>query len=93
MAGPPSPLVPAFPVPATVVITPAASTLRTRWFPHRAEATYELVEADGRGGWRSEHWTATIQFQFVEVTNPEFALVNPIGLVISYLRLERAIGS
>ena len=34
-----------------------------------------------------------MQFQFVEVTNPEFALVNPIGLVITYLRLERAIGS
>ena len=60
--------------------------------PHRAEATYELVEADGRGGWRTSHWTATLQFQFVEVTNPEFALVNPIGLVVTYLRLERAIG-
>ena len=60
--------------------------------PHRAEATYELVEADGRGGWRTTHWTATMQFEFVEVTNPEFALVNPIGLVISYLRLEQAVG-
>lgn len=61
--------------------------------PHRAEATYELVSPDGRGGWTQESWTATIQFQFVEVTNPEFALVNPIGLVVTYLRLERAIGS
>lgn len=61
--------------------------------PHRAEATYELIEADGRGGWRTTFWTATMQFQFVEVTNPEFALVNPIGLVITYLRLERAVGS
>ncbi len=61
--------------------------------PHRAEATYELVEADGRGGWRTTHWTATLQFEFVEVTNPDFALVNPIGLVITYLRLEPAVGS
>ena len=60
--------------------------------PHRAEATFELVEADGRGGWRTTHWTATMQFEFVAVTNPEFALVNPIGLVISYLRLEQAVG-
>lgn len=61
--------------------------------PHRAEATYELVEADGRGGWRTTFWTATMHFEFVAVTNPEFALVNPIGLVVSYLRLERAVGS
>lgn len=61
--------------------------------PHRAEATYELVSPDGRGGWAAESWTATIQFQFVEVTNPEFALVNPIGLVVTYLRLEPAVGS
>ena len=61
--------------------------------PHRAEATYELITADGRGGWTTSSWTATIQFDFVTVTNPEFALVNPIGLVVTYLRLERAVGS
>ena len=61
--------------------------------PHRAEATYDLVSPDGRGGWTQESWTATIQFEFVDVTNPEFALVNPIGLVVTYLRLEPAVGS
>ena len=32
VAGPPSPLKPLLPVPATVVMTPAVSTLRIRWF-------------------------------------------------------------
>ena len=61
--------------------------------PHRAEATYDLVSPDGRGGWSVSSWTATLQFDFVPVTNPEFALVNPVGLVVTYLRLERAVGT
>ena len=33
MAGPPSPLKPRSPVPATVLMTPEVSTLRMRWVP------------------------------------------------------------
>ncbi len=36
VAAPPSPVRPAVPVPAKVVITPAAETLRTRWLPRSA---------------------------------------------------------
>ncbi|MXY16101.1 MAG: hypothetical protein F4057_07200 [Acidobacteria bacterium] len=61
--------------------------------PHQATATYDLITPDGRGGWTQESWTATMRFEFIQVTNPEFALVNPIGLVVSFLRLEPAIGS
>src|SRR4029079_2842011 len=39
VAGPPSPLNPAVPVPATVVTTPLASTLRTGWAPASAICT------------------------------------------------------
>src|SRR5262245_53837858 len=42
MAGPPSPAEPRAPVPATVVITPAALTLRTRLLP---SAMYRLAAA------------------------------------------------
>ena len=58
--------------------------------PHAAEATYVLAAADGRGGWTREAWTATMQFEFIDVTNPAFAMENPIGLVVTYLRLEAA---
>lgn len=58
--------------------------------PHAAEATYTLSAADGRGGWIERSWTATMEFEFVTVTSPEFALVNPIGLMITHLRLEEA---
>ena len=34
-----------------------------------------------------------MEFDWVEVTNPEFALVNPIGLVITHLRLTAAAGA
>lgn len=55
--------------------------------PHRAEATYELIEA-GRGGARRTHWTAALEFDFVDAENPDFARVNPIGLVITHLRVD-----
>ena len=58
--------------------------------PHQAEATYVVVVADGRGGWQRQHWSATMQFEFIDVTNPAFALENPIGLVITHIRLEEA---
>ena len=54
--------------------------------PHRAEATYALLEA-GAQGTRRSHWTAALEFDWVEVGNPEFALVNPIGLLVTHLRL------
>ena len=57
--------------------------------PHAAEATFDLLRP-GAEGLRRSHWTATLEFDFVEVSNPEFALVNPTGLVISYLRLDEA---
>ncbi|MCY3560552.1 MAG: VirB8/TrbF family protein [bacterium] len=60
--------------------------------PHAAEITYVTAGPDGQGGYRRDSWTATLEFQFVTVNNPAFARVNPIGLVIPYLRLERATG-
>lgn len=57
--------------------------------PHRAEATYEMLEA-GASGARRSHWTAVMEFDWVEAANTEFALVNPIGLVVTDLRLTEA---
>ena len=57
--------------------------------PHRAEATFEMLEA-GPSGARRSHWTAVMEFDWVEAANTEFALVNPIGLVVTDLRLTEA---
>lgn len=57
--------------------------------PHRAEATYEVLEP-GASGARRAHWTAVMEFDWVAVENPEFSVVNPIGLVVTDLRLTEA---
>lgn len=57
--------------------------------PHRAEATYEVLEAAASGTRRS-HWTAVMEFDWVAVENPEFSVVNPTGLLVTDLRLTEA---
>ena len=39
-----------------------------------------------------DRWTLSLQFTFLETVDPELMIVNPMGLLITYLRGDRAPG-
>lgn len=60
--------------------------------PHEATATYELVEAASRAEVRTK-WTVTMHFSFLDEVPANFLAVNPVGLLISYVRADEALTS
>ena len=38
-----------------------------------------------------DRWTLSLQFGFLETVDPELMIVNPMGLLITYLRGDRAL--
>ena len=38
-----------------------------------------------------DRWTLSLQFTFLETVDPELMIVNPMGLLITYLRGDRAL--
>ena len=40
-----------------------------------------------------ERWSLSLQFMFLEGVDPELMIVNPMGIIITYLRGDRALVS
>ena len=40
-----------------------------------------------------ERWTLSLQFMFLEAVDPELMIVNPMGIIITYMRGDRALVS
>ena len=38
-----------------------------------------------------DRWTLSLQFTFVETVDPELMIVNPMGILITYVRGDRAL--
>ena len=38
-----------------------------------------------------DRWTLALQFTFLEAVDPELMIVNPMGIIITYLRGDRAL--
>ena len=36
-------------------------------------------------------WTRSLQFTFLEAVDPELMIVNPMGMLITYVRGDRAL--
>ena len=38
-----------------------------------------------------DHWTLSLQFTFIETVDPELMIVHPMGILITYVRGDRAL--
>ena len=59
--------------------------------PHAAAADFDLVRLVGGAEVGRDRWTLSLQFTFIDVVQPELMIVNPMGLIITYLRGDRAL--
>ena len=59
--------------------------------PHAAAADFDLVRLVGGAEVSRDRWTLSLQFTFIETVEPELMIVNPMGIIITYLRGDRAL--
>ena len=59
--------------------------------PHAAAADFDLVRLVGGAEVSRDRWTLSLQFTFIETVEPELMIVNPLGIIITYLRGDRAL--
>ena len=61
--------------------------------PHGAAADFDLVRLVNGGEVARERWTLSLQFMFLDAVEPELMIVNPMGIIITYMRGDRALVS
>ena len=61
--------------------------------PHSATADFDLVQLTNGIETTRERWSLSLQFIFMEQVPPELMVVNPMGIIITYLRGDRALVS
>ena len=59
--------------------------------PHAAAADFDLVRLVNGAEVGRDRWTLSLQFTFLDTVDPELMIVNPMGLLITYLRGDRAL--
>ena len=59
--------------------------------PHGAAADFDLVRLVNGAEVGRDRWTLSLQFTFLETVDPELMIVNPMGIIITYLRGDRAL--
>ena len=59
--------------------------------PHAATADFDLVHLENAVETRRERWTLSLQFNFMEEVPAELMVVNPMGIIITYLRGDQAL--
>ena len=59
--------------------------------PHGATADFDLVRLVAGSEVGRDRWTLSLQFTFVETVDPELMIVNPMGILITYVRGDRAL--
>ena len=59
--------------------------------PHGATADFDLVRLVNAVETDRERWTLSMQFIFLETIPPEMMVFNPMGIIITYLRGDRAL--
>ena len=58
---------------------------------HATAADFDLVRLVGGAEVSRDRWTISLQFTFIETVEPELMIVNPMGIIITYLRGDRAL--
>ena len=61
--------------------------------PHAATADFDVVQLTNAVETTRERWTLSLQFNFMEEVPAELMVVNPMGIIITYLRSDRALVS
>ena len=56
-----------------------------------AAADFDLVRLVNGAEVGRDRWTLSLQFTFLETVDPELMIVNPMGILITYLRGDRAL--
>ena len=59
--------------------------------PHGATADFDLVHLRGEEEIRRERWSLSLRFEFLERVPNELVVHNPMGILITYLRADRAL--
>ena len=59
--------------------------------PHGATADFDLVRLENAVETDRERWTLSLQFIFLEEVPTEMMVFNPMGIIITYLRGDRAL--
>ena len=59
--------------------------------PHGATADFDLVQLRGEQETRRERWTLSLRFEFLESIPPELVVHNPMGILITFMRADRAL--
>ena len=69
-------------------------TLRIQANPHPPTGrrrTSDLVRLVNGAEVSRDRWTLSLQFTFLETVDPELMIVNPMGILITYFRGDRAL--
>ena len=61
--------------------------------PHSATADFDLVQLTNGIETTRERWSLSLQFIFMEQVPPELMVVNPMGIIITYMRGDQALVS
>ena len=61
--------------------------------PHSATADFDLVQLTNGIETTRERWSLSLQFIFMEKVPAELMVVNPMGIIITYMRGDRALVS
>ena len=59
--------------------------------PHGAMADFDLVHLRGEQEIRRERWSLSLRFEFLDSIPPELVVHNPMGILITYMRADRAL--
>ena len=59
--------------------------------PHGATADFDLVRMVNAAETARERWSISMQFIFLEAIPPELMVFNPMGIILTYLRGDRAL--
>ena len=59
--------------------------------PHGATADFDLVRLVNAVETSRERWTVSLQFTFLDEVPTELMVFNPMGIIITYLRGDRAL--
>ena len=59
--------------------------------PHGATVDFDLVHLRGEQELRRERWSLTLRFEFLDSIPNELVVHNPMGLLVTYMRGDRAL--
>ena len=56
--------------------------------PHGAAADFDLLRLENGAEVARDRWTVSLQFTFLDAVDPELMIVNPMGIIVTFLRAE-----